>query len=296
MIIYNYHYKNMKISIICPLYNAEKYIENLHKSLLKQKCDDDIQIKYILTESKDNTELHLKELNAEYYKIKTDEFSHSLTRERAAMRENSDIIVFITQDVIIKDYMWLTNLVTPIKNKEAQACYSRQLCDNNSIEKYTREKNYPNESFTVNKNDINRLGLRTFFFSDAAGAIDLNIFKKLNGYDNKNLPISEDMYFAYKLIMAGYSIRYCANSCVIHSHKFKYKELYKRYYLTGKFFKQNPYLNEFGTNQTGLKMAIYIFKRIIQDKNGTALKEFFPNMIARYLGMKIGKQKGEKYE
>ena len=30
-------YRTMNIDIICPLYNAEKDIENLHKSLLKQK-------------------------------------------------------------------------------------------------------------------------------------------------------------------------------------------------------------------------------------------------------------------
>ena len=27
----------MTIDIICPLYNAEEYLENLHKSLLKQE-------------------------------------------------------------------------------------------------------------------------------------------------------------------------------------------------------------------------------------------------------------------
>ena len=38
----------MKIDIICPLYNAEKYVELLHKSLLKQKEVLINDIKYIL--------------------------------------------------------------------------------------------------------------------------------------------------------------------------------------------------------------------------------------------------------
>ena len=44
----------MKIDIICPLYNAEKYIKGLDDSILKQKKVKINTIKYILTESKDN--------------------------------------------------------------------------------------------------------------------------------------------------------------------------------------------------------------------------------------------------
>ena len=71
----------MNIDIICPLYNAEKDIEGLHKSLLKQKNVQINKIKYVLTESKDNTEEILKKSNINYKKIKKEEFSHGLTRE-----------------------------------------------------------------------------------------------------------------------------------------------------------------------------------------------------------------------
>ena len=40
----------MNVDIICPLYNAENYIDALHKSLLKQKNVEINEIKYILTE------------------------------------------------------------------------------------------------------------------------------------------------------------------------------------------------------------------------------------------------------
>lgn len=281
----------MKVEIICPLYNAEKYIENLHNSFLKQVGNFTLIITYVLTNGSDQTENILKKLNANYSVIESNAFSHSLTREKAAMQSTADIIVFVTQDVIIRRNDWLKNLIKDIGKDNVAATYSRQLCTNNSIEKYTREKNYPETSFTVSKEDINEKGLRTFFFSDASGAIDLNVFKKLKGYDGKKLPISEDMYFAYKLIMNGYKIGYCAESEVEHSHKFSFKELYDRYYLTGKFFKQNSYLNQYGTTESGLNMAIYIFKQSIKERNMQALKEFFPNMLARYFGMKKGKRR-----
>ena len=60
----------MTVDIICPLYNAENYIENLHKSLLMQEKVNVNEIKYILTESKDNTEKLLENMNIDYEKIK----------------------------------------------------------------------------------------------------------------------------------------------------------------------------------------------------------------------------------
>lgn len=279
----------MNIDIICPLYNAEKDIENLHKSLLKQKNVDINEIKYVLTESKDNTEEKLKKLNLEYKKIKKEDFSHSLTREEAAFESKADILVFITQDVIIEREDWLYNLTKDIENGTVDACYSRQLCNNNTIEKYTRECNYPEKSKIVSKDDIEKLGLKTFFFSDASSAIKKETFVKLNGYDHKKLVINEDMYIAYKLITNGYKIKYCADSEVIHSHVFTLKQYYDRYKDTGKFFKENSYLNNYKVNQAGGSMAKYVLKRAIQDKNWSVLVKYIPNMAARFIGMKVGK-------
>ena len=80
------------------------------------------------------------------------------------------------------------------------ANYKDQLTKFNNIEKYTRESNYPDKSKIKSKKDIKKLGLKTFFFSDASSAISKKVFMELKGYDNKNLPTNEDMYFAYKLI------------------------------------------------------------------------------------------------
>lgn len=279
----------MTIDIICPLYQAEQYIESLHNSLQKQRNVKINTIQYILTKSTDNSEKILKEKQLRYEVIEKRDFSHSLVREKAAMKSKADIICFISQDIIIENDYWLEKLVQPIIEKEAEATYSRQLTKFNNIEKYTREYNYPNISSIKGKKDIPGLGLKTFFFSDASSAIRTDIFLKLNGYDNKNLPINEDMYFAYKLIMNNYKIKYCADSIVYHSHKFRLKELYNRYKLTGIFLKENTYLDKYGTNASGGGLAKYILRRAIQDKNINVLIRYPFDMAARFIGMKVGK-------
>lgn len=280
----------MEIEIICPLYNAEKYIKELDESIKKQKNVNIKQITYLLTESSDNTEKILKEISANYSIIKKEEFSHSLTREKQALKSSSDILVFITQDIEIRNTDWLEKLVKPIINGEAEATYSRQLTKYDNLEKYTRESNYPDKDIIKTKEDIKEYGLKTFFFSDASSAINTEVFKSLNGYDNKNLPISEDMYIAYKIIMNGYKVKYCSDSVVYHSHNFTLMEIYDRYKLTGQFFKENSYLDQYGTTGSGANLAKYVLKRIFQEKRVSLLFRYPFDMAARLIGMKVGKK------
>ena len=279
----------MIIDIICPLYQAEQYIEKLHESLLKQKNVNIGKIKYILTKSSDKSEEILNNNKLDYEVISKNDFSHSLVRERAALKSNSDIVCFISQDIVIEKDDWLENLVRPIINGEAEATYSRQLTKISNIEKYTREYNYPENSIIKSKEDIKELGLKTFFFSDASSAVKTEMFKKLNGYDGKKLPINEDMYLAYKLIMNDYRIKYCADSVVYHSHHFSLKQLYDRYKLTGIFLKENTYLDKYGTTSNGGSLAKYILKRIIQEKKIELFVRYPFDMAARLIGMKVGK-------
>lgn len=279
-----------KIDIICPLYKAENYIENLHKSLIMQKGNFIASIKYVLTQCKeDKTETLLNKLKANYSTIELKEFSHSLTREKEALNSDGDIIVFVTQDIIIKDENWLSRLTEPIINGECEAAFSRQLCDNKSIERYTRINNYPEESRVVSKADIDRLGIMTFFFSDASSATSTRIFKELNGYDGKDMPTNEDMYFAYKLINNGYRIKYCADSQVIHCHDYKFTELFNRYYAQGMFLKQNPYLMQYGANSSAFKMLKLVIRESLKEGNFKAFFNIIPNFSARFLGDKFGR-------
>ncbi|NFR85893.1 MULTISPECIES: glycosyltransferase [unclassified Clostridium] len=282
----------MKISIICPIYNGQSYIEKLHNNILNQKLSDGqtLQIMYVLTRSSDKSEEILKKLNCNYTLIEPKDFSHSRTREMMANKVSGDIIIFISQDVKMKNKLWLKNLVTPIINEECEASFSRQICENNSIEKYTREKNYPEESRIVSKKDIGKYGLLTFFYSDASSAVSTKVYKELNAYDGKDMPTNEDMYFAHKLIHAGYRIKYCANSEVYHSHDFTFKQLYNRYFDTGVFFKENSYLMKYKGNESGLTLAKYVFKRALEERNIKVAFSLLPNFGVRYIAMKRGQK------
>ena len=66
----------MKVEILCPLYNAEIYVEELNKNINKQK-NVDFEVRYLLTESSDNTKKILDKNYLKYDLIKKDEIKCS---------------------------------------------------------------------------------------------------------------------------------------------------------------------------------------------------------------------------
>ncbi|MCI2779512.1 glycosyltransferase family 2 protein [Clostridium perfringens] len=279
----------MSITIVCPLYNAKKYIDKLHESLMNQLDVDILEIKYLLTNTGDGLERKLNKLEKVIVEIISQEnFSHSLTREKAAMTSNGDIIVFITQDIEIDDIYWLKKLTQPIYDNKCEAVFSRQICNNKSIERYTRMKNYSEKSRIVTEKDIESLGIMTFFFSDAASAINASIYKELNGYDGIDLLTNEDMYFSHKLIKNGYRIMYNAEAEVVHSHDYKFNQLIKRYFDQGVFLKQNNYLMNYKANNSAISLLKFVAINSIKEKNFKAFLNIVPNFGARFIGNKLG--------
>lgn len=281
----------VEIDVLCPLYNAERDFSNLIKGIRGQKNVKINHIIFPVTESTDNTFNLAKSVeNSIAYLVEKKDFSHSLTREKAVYQyATATVVIFMTQDVILHDQFAFYNLAKSIRNDIVHA-FARQLTKSNDIEKYTRKMNYPEKSYTVGFDDIERLQLKAFYSSDACAAYNREKFIELGGFDEKKMQVSEDMYYCRKAILNGYKIMYCAESVVTHSHSFTIKQVYRRYYDIGIFFKQNPEFKAYKSIDSGLKLAWYILKQAIKHFDVKVLIRWLPDMLARY----FGKRNGEK--
>ena len=280
----------MTIDILCPLYGASGCFSTLMEGIRRQKGVEIGRIIFPVTESADDTRaLAASVPDAVVLDVKKADFSHSLTRERAMAYATADVVVFLTQDVVLSDEYALKNLVECIGGQVIHA-FARQLTKSRGIEKYTREKNYPAQSYTMTAADIEKEQIKAFYSSDACAAYDRKKFLELGGFDGKVLQFSEDMYFCRKALLAGYAIRYCAESVVVHSHNLTLRQLYRRYYDQGVFFAQNPEFSQYKTTSSGLSLALYILGQALRHFDFPVLIRWLPNMAARYLGMRKGKR------
>lgn len=284
----------MKIDIVCPVHRDFFIFKELYNSFASQK---NVVIKKVccaLTLSNDKSDDEFREFfkdnEIEYFEVNKEDFSHSLIREKL-IREycESNIVVMISQDIKLMNEYVFYNLAKSIETKETVYNYARQIANNKSIEKYIREKNYPNNSFVVSKDDLEKMQIMALFASDACSCYNREIFIKLGGYQGINVQMNEDQLYSKIILEAGYKKGYVATAIVEHYHKYKLKDLYHRYFLAGQFYQKMNW--NYKSTNSGFKLAMYVLKRSFQDFNLKALLFFIPDMSARYLGMKKGKRK-----
>ena len=281
------------VDVVCPLYKHLEQIKSLVEHLRLQKNVEIQNMVFPLTLSGEDEDQQimdfLKENSIQYFTETTETFSHSLTREKAIRECKNKLVVLVSQDVVLFDENALFNLASKIDDEYIYG-FGRQICTNKSIEKYIRKKNYPEQSYTVSKDDIEKMQLMAFFTSDAFSCINRDKFIELDGYQGYNVMFAEDMLYSKFLLDAGYKKMYAADAVVEHSHKYTLKQLYKRYYETGKFHAEIKVFDQYKSIDSGMKLALYVLKEALKHFDIPVLFRWLPDMSARYLGMKKGRK------
>ncbi len=284
------------VDLVCPIYKGYKELSSLLLSLKKQQKININKIVTPITNSNDQEfcdTLNFVKGNKSitYFIVEKDEFSHSLTREKAIKDYcSSSIVVMMSQDIKLINDDAIFNLVEDIYNKKTVYNYGKQVCTNKSIEKYIREKNYPNNSYIVSKENVDDMQIMAFFASDAFSAYDREVFISVGGYGGYDVMMSEDMLYSKIILDHGYKKKYCSNAIVEHSHKYTIKQLYNRYFETGKFYAQVKMFDQYKSTNSGISLAFYILKEAIKHFDIKTLLRWFPDMLARYIGMKNGRK------
>lgn len=290
---------NIVVDVVCPIYKGYNYLESLYSSFFTQRNITLDKVVFAITDSQDEEMNKIIEFvnknNIDHFIVSKEEFNHTLTREKA-IRDycDSNIVIMISQDIKLTNDLVFYNLVKDIYEGNSVYNYAKQICTNKSIEKYIRKKNYPNESYYVSKDDIEKMQFLAFFASDACSAYDRNVFLSVNGYNGFDGMMLEDILYAKIILEAGYKKKYCADAVVEHSHKYTFKQLYKRYYDTGYFYSKVKVFDEYKTTESGIKLGLYVLKQALKHFDIPVLFRWLPDMTSRYLGMKKGRKDGLK--
>lgn len=281
----------MKVSIICPLYNAEKYVERLVKKIRSQVGIEYIELIFPVTNSKDRTYELAKIYGDISYLVKV--FNHSLTRHEAVKYATGEYIVFITQDMLPYDNKWLINLLSSLdEKKKIIAAFSRQIAnkEHGIIETEIRKLTYPKKDYIIEWTSLNEIGRRALFFSNVSSAFYKEIFLKIGGF-NFIVNTNEDVIIAYNILKSGYKYKYISKSKVFHSHNYNIIELYKRYYNIGKFEIENRVILDkvSKSENEGKKIFFKILNKLWKERYILKIIKLIINFIVRYIGYKIGK-------
>ncbi len=278
-----------RVSVVIPTRDGGRDLELLFKSLKQQSAKPD-QILVVDSSSNDDPTTICRGFGADLIQIEAKSFDHGGTRNLAASMAQGEILVFMTQDALFKGSQCLRDLIRPLASPVIAASYGRQIPkeDANPVERFVRSFNYPSGEVVKGIDDLPRLGVKTFFFSNACSAIKKKAFEEVGGFPGKTI-MNEDMFLAAKLIMKGYKIAYQPRAIVYHSHNYSLTKQFRRYFDIGVFFSTNRWIKDVARSE---REGIRFLKEEIQFLSANGQKEWIPYALVdtaiRFLGYRVG--------
>ncbi len=223
--------------------------------------------------------------------ISKKEFDHGRTRNRGVKYSDADYFVMMTDDAVPADDCLIEKLLEPLHSGKAAVAYARQMAteDSGPVEKFTRNFNYPEKSQIKTKDDLESLGIKTFFCSNVCAAYDRKIFDELGGFIRHTI-FNEDMIYAAKVIEAGYGIAYAAQARVYHSHNYTNIEQLHRNFDLGVSQADHPEIFAgYPSESEGIKLV----KKTIDYLKAQGQKRQIPHVIFqsgfKYMGYVLGR-------
>lgn len=231
-------------SIVVPTLNAAKDWPRFSKALLEAVHPERVLI--IDSSSNDGTAELAREAGFGLLQIERSSFNHGGTRQLAADHlPDSDILVYMTQDAILKRPDALHNLLAPFEDGEVAAAFGRQLprTDAGPIEAHARLFNYPPVSSVRSLQKREELGLKTIFFSNSFGAYRRTALEGVGGFPT-DVIFGEDTVTIARLLLRGWKVAYAADAEVCHSHEYTPIQDFKRYFDIGVLHSREAWLLE----------------------------------------------------
>lgn len=217
--------------VLIPVYRPGKEFAELLKRLSMQSCP----IRKIIIMNTEKAffpeEVARTYENLEIHHLTKAEFDHGGTRDKGIRKSSADIVICMTQDAVPADRHLIGRLLEAFDDPEVWAAYARQIPrkDCSEVERYTRSFNYPEKSCVKGQEDLEKLGVKTYFCSNVCAAWRRGTYLEQRGFEKRTI-FNEDMILAGKLVQAGGKIAYCADAQVIHSHNYSAWAQFQRYF------------------------------------------------------------------
>ncbi len=285
---------NYSVDVIIPTYHSDDKLNKLLKMLDSQTVKPG-RVFILHTEETPGQEQSLPEvenLNITVVPIEKASFDHGGTRKYGASLSDAEFLMFMTQDAIPADEHLIEHLLAPYEDPWVSATYARQLADEKTefLERYIRSFNYPKKSMVKSLEDLDTMGIKTFFCSDVCATYRNIVYKKMGGFVDKTI-FNEDMIMAAAMIRADYRVAYVAEAKVVHSHNYSYMQQFTRNFDLG--VSHNQYVEVFygiKSESEGIKMVKNAMKYLISKKKYFLIPDLILSSGFKFLGYQVGKR------
>lgn len=287
----------MTVDVLVPVYKPDRKFSRLLQMLEKQTVPPDRIIVMNTERSYWNDQGYQGIRGLEVRHLTKEEFDHGGTRNLAAWYSEADVMIFMTDDAVPQDEYLIEKLTEALSGSGPEGepvamAYARQLPtkDCHTIERYTRQFNYPAEGKIKTAKDLSALGIKTYFASNVCCAYRKDLFEKLEGFTNSTI-FNEDMIYAAGAIRSGYAIAYVPEAKVIHSHNLSPMQQFHRNFDLAVSQAEHPdVFAGLKSEGEGIRMVKQTARYLICRGRFWLLPSLVVSSGCKYLGYRMGKQ------
>lgn len=289
----------MEVTVLIPTWKPDERLDELLRRLSRQTL---LPSRVLLLNTVDeDQDGGLTDLVDEYrdcfpvlsvFHIEKRQFDHGGTRHLGMTFADTELVLCMTQDAVPKDRHLVSALARYFEDPLVGAAYARQLAVRGSspLERYTRSFNYPDTSRVKSKEDLESLGIKTFFCSDVCAMWRRDIYLEMGGFERRTI-FNEDMILAGKMIQAGYRIAYAADAMVWHSHSYSCVKQLKRNFDLGVSQADHPEVFSMASSTgEGIRLVKQTASWLIRSAHAALLPKLILDSGCKYLGYFLGKR------
>lgn len=293
--------------VIIPVYKPDKKLERLLAMLFRQTIRP-ANIILMNTEAEGFATKDIKErvekvarkednrnsapVKVRIVSVEKKDYDHGGTRNLAAgCYTEGEYFLCMTQDAIPADAFLVEKLLRCFQDERVGAAYARQMATEGAsfTEQYLRLHNYPAKSCKKTKEDMERLGIKTYMISNACAMYRKSTYERLGGFVTDTI-FNEDMIYGAGLIEDGGAICYCAEARVYHTHNYGLKAQFKRSFdLAVSQAEYKEIFSRVSSEKEGMRYVKGAMEFCLAQHRYGDMVRFLADAVARYSGFFLGK-------
>lgn len=232
------------ISIILLVKNGQAFLEEVLQGVFSQKIKDEFEVIAVDSGSTDRSKEILSRFPVRLKEILPETFNHGETRNLGASLARGGYLVFLTQDAVPINDVWLEHLVEPLREDLSVAgsfssqrprpdcplMERRQILQTELTSGKTRRVNVAigNSAYESDPYPL-------IWFSNTGSCIRKETWEK---FPFRRVEFAEDQDWAKRVLEAGYKTVYVPEAILIHSHHYRPVKNFRRHFEHARAMKE----------------------------------------------------------
>lgn len=277
-------------SILIPTKNAGPEFGRILEAIRSQRTDQAFEVIVVDSGSRDGTLEHAVAAGVKLHQIAPEEFGHGRTRNLLGRLARGQRLVFLTQDAMPADDLWLARLLGPLSLPGVAACFGRQVPRRQAslLQVHHLIWWYPNDAGTRSFEKSADARIQRLFYSHVNAACRRDVWHEFP-FD-ETVVMSEDQEWSRRVLLAGWKIVYEPSAAVIHSHEDGLGKAFRRHFDSGASLSTITADSEAGWFGHGLRYLASELRFLVARRRLRLVPYALVYEATRYLGFLLGRQ------